>query len=278
MYYHDQLVPTGELSSTGYTIMTNVPRSYRLGIELTAGLKPFSFLDWNFTVTLSRNKITDFISYYTDYDTVTWEGTYKSRDFDSALLDFQGVEHVELAEQFREVGRHEVNDARGQSLVGRQAGALADGGLGPVDVATAQFGEPASRGDDRQQERERLSKLLSAEGDLETLRWRLVNGLRDGSIALDHPGLAEHLRTTVVNQIAIDQQGGFWHWNIFRLENGHFLTMWISFIIFFICSVAETNRAPFDLGFYRQLARDGYDVVYGSAGSILVINELAALP
>ena len=57
----------------------------------------------------------------------------------------------------------------------------------------------------RQQEHERLRRLLSAEGDLESLRWRMVNGLRDGSIALNHPGLAEHLRTTVVNQIAIDQ-------------------------------------------------------------------------
>jgi hypothetical protein len=32
-----------------------------------------------------------------------------------------------------------------------------------------------------------------------------VHGLRDGSIPLDMPGLAEHLRATVVNQIAIDQ-------------------------------------------------------------------------
>jgi iron complex outermembrane receptor protein len=80
MYYHDQLVPTGELSNTGYTIMTNVPRSYRLGIELTAGLKPVSFLNWNLSMTLSRNKITDFTGYYTDYDTVTWEGVYKSKD------------------------------------------------------------------------------------------------------------------------------------------------------------------------------------------------------
>ena len=57
----------------------------------------------------------------------------------------------------------------------------------------------------RQQEQERLRSLTAADGDLESLRWRLVNGLRDGSIPLDHPGLAEHLRAAVVNQIAIDQ-------------------------------------------------------------------------
>lgn len=57
----------------------------------------------------------------------------------------------------------------------------------------------------RQRELERLRGLLAADGDLESLRWRLVQGLRDGSIPLDLPGLAEHLRATVVNQIAIDQ-------------------------------------------------------------------------
>lgn len=50
-----------------------------------------------------------------------------------------------------------------------------------------------------------LKALLGTEGDLATLRWRLVNGLRDGSIALDHSGLARHLRQTVVAAVGIDQ-------------------------------------------------------------------------
>jgi aminoglycoside phosphotransferase (APT) family kinase protein len=54
-------------------------------------------------------------------------------------------------------------------------------------------------------EQQRLTNFLGADDDLEALRWRLVEGLREGSIALDLPGLAEHLRATVVNQIAIDQ-------------------------------------------------------------------------
>ena len=37
------------------------------------------------------------------------------------------------------------------------------------------------------------------------LRWQLANGLRDGSLSLDNCALQEHLRHTVVNQIAIDQ-------------------------------------------------------------------------
>jgi aminoglycoside phosphotransferase (APT) family kinase protein len=57
----------------------------------------------------------------------------------------------------------------------------------------------------RRLETERLKALLGREDSLGELRWELVNGLREGRIGLDHPGLAEHLRTTVVNQIAIDQ-------------------------------------------------------------------------
>ena len=37
------------------------------------------------------------------------------------------------------------------------------------------------------------------------LRWRLVHALRDGSMPLDAPGLAEYLRTSVAHQVAIDQ-------------------------------------------------------------------------
>ena len=54
-------------------------------------------------------------------------------------------------------------------------------------------------------EHERLCRLFESDESLETLRSRLCDGLRDGSIALDRPGLAEHLRTTAANQLAIDQ-------------------------------------------------------------------------
>jgi iron complex outermembrane receptor protein len=79
MLYDDQLVPTGELSNTGYSIMTNVKKSYRLGIEISAGIKPFKFLAWDFNLTKSRNKILDFIEYYIDYNTSDWSEEYKSK-------------------------------------------------------------------------------------------------------------------------------------------------------------------------------------------------------
>jgi iron complex outermembrane receptor protein len=59
--------------------MTNVKRSYRNGLEITAGLKPLSFVEWKMNLALSSNKISDFTEYYVDYDTATGESEYKSK-------------------------------------------------------------------------------------------------------------------------------------------------------------------------------------------------------
>jgi len=80
MMYKDQLVPTGELSDVGYPIMTNVDKSYRLGLELMAAVKPAEFIDWNLNMTLSRNRILNFTEYYVDYNTSDWSEEYKSNE------------------------------------------------------------------------------------------------------------------------------------------------------------------------------------------------------
>jgi aminoglycoside phosphotransferase (APT) family kinase protein len=53
-------------------------------------------------------------------------------------------------------------------------------------------------------EMRRLKSLLDSDGELDALRWELVNQLRKG-LALDTPGLAEHLRQTVAGQLMVDQ-------------------------------------------------------------------------
>ena len=59
--------------------MTNVEKSYRTGIEMMLGIKPSDFLTWNLNFTLSRNRIRDFVEYYTDYNTTNWSSEYKSK-------------------------------------------------------------------------------------------------------------------------------------------------------------------------------------------------------
>ena len=54
------------------------------------------------------------------------------------------------------------------------------------------------------QEHTRLQDLLGQQGELDDLRWELVNRLRT-NMPLNTPGLAQHIRQTVAGQLAIDQ-------------------------------------------------------------------------
>ncbi len=80
MYYHNQLIPTGQKSNVGYDIMTNVNKSYRAGIELVAAWKILSSLRWDANATFSRNRIHNFIEYSTYYS--NWNET--TQEFDTS--------------------------------------------------------------------------------------------------------------------------------------------------------------------------------------------------
>ena len=68
MRYRDQLVQTGELSDIGEALTTNIPDSYRTGIELTAAVDPVSWLTLEANAALSRNRLLDFDEYVEDWD------------------------------------------------------------------------------------------------------------------------------------------------------------------------------------------------------------------
>ncbi|MBR8537355.1 TonB-dependent receptor [Carboxylicivirga sediminis] len=63
MLYDDQLVPTGEKNNVGADIMTNVKDSYRTGVELVWGAKITKGLSWDANLSLSANKIKNFVEY-----------------------------------------------------------------------------------------------------------------------------------------------------------------------------------------------------------------------
>jgi len=68
MNYKDQLVLTGKVNQIGEPLTSNVPDSYRTGIELVADVHILPCLDWNGNLTLSRNKIKNYTEYVTVYD------------------------------------------------------------------------------------------------------------------------------------------------------------------------------------------------------------------
>ncbi len=69
MLYKDQLVLTGEINDVGSPVMTNVPESYRAGIEMVCGYKATQWLTWEGNATFSRNRILDFVAWVDDWDT-----------------------------------------------------------------------------------------------------------------------------------------------------------------------------------------------------------------
>ena len=81
MRYRDQLVQTGELSDIGEALTTNIPDSYRLGAELTAGWNVTRWLSLEANAALSRNRLLDFDEYVEDWD----NGTRKIHYADAPL-------------------------------------------------------------------------------------------------------------------------------------------------------------------------------------------------
>ncbi len=84
MYYINQLVMTGEINNVGTPINTNVPESYRRGIELMFGIKPYTNISWQSNLTVSQNKIVSFTAFFDDWD--TWSQVAK--DYSNSDISF----------------------------------------------------------------------------------------------------------------------------------------------------------------------------------------------
>jgi iron complex outermembrane receptor protein len=65
------LVLTGKINDVGSYTRTNVAQSYRRGIEIEAGALLHKLIRWNGNLTLSENKVKNYIEYYDTYDTFT---------------------------------------------------------------------------------------------------------------------------------------------------------------------------------------------------------------
>ena len=72
MDYTNQFVQTGAVSDIGEALTTNIKDSYRIGVELQAGVNATKWLTIEANAALSRNKIKDFDEYVENWD--DWEG------------------------------------------------------------------------------------------------------------------------------------------------------------------------------------------------------------
>lgn len=91
--------------------------------------------------------------------------------------------------------------------------------------------------------------------------------------------------TMSLREVVAQQAGGFWHWNILKLTANPLMP--VTFLVFFICMLAETNRAPFDMaeaeselvaGAFTEYAGMGFGVFFmAEYANVLVGCSLATI-
>jgi iron complex outermembrane receptor protein len=84
MGYRDQLVLTGKVNDVGAYTRSNIDRSYRMGIELQGTFRPTNWFQLSGNMTLSENKVLDFVEYIDDYDA----GGQIKRQYDKTDISF----------------------------------------------------------------------------------------------------------------------------------------------------------------------------------------------
>ena len=84
MDYKDQFVQTGQQSDIGEKLTTNIKRSYRMGIELSAGCNVTPWLSLEGNAALSQNKVKDF----DEYASVNWDDDWRVIHYDNSTLAF----------------------------------------------------------------------------------------------------------------------------------------------------------------------------------------------
>ena len=92
-------------------------------------------------------------------------------------------------------------------------------------------------------------------------------------------------RTMNLNEIVAQQAGGFWSWNFLNVKASPLMP--VIFIFFFICMLAETNRAPFDMaeaeseliaGAFTEYSGMGFGVFFmGEYANIVIGCSLATI-
>ena len=118
MLYKDQLVLTGKINDVGSYTRTNVPNSYRLGIELQGGIRFNHWLSAVGNVTLSRNQIKHFTEYYDNYDSTAQKAVpHNNTDIAfspaivaSGMLNIIPCSNVEISLPAKYVGRQYLDN------------------------------------------------------------------------------------------------------------------------------------------------------------------------
>jgi iron complex outermembrane receptor protein len=125
MNYKDQLVLTGQINDVGAYTRTNIPKSYRAGIELQGGIKFASWVNVSANLAISKNKVKDFTEYIDDYDNGGQKiNTYQSADIalspnivGGATINFLPTQKLELTLLSKYVSKQYLDNTQNNQRV-----------------------------------------------------------------------------------------------------------------------------------------------------------------
>jgi len=137
MLYHNQLVLTGALNDVGNQIRSNVPDSYREGLEFDGRLKFNEQLAWTFSATWSSNKVRNFQASFTNYDdntvvtnaTGTTDISFSPSLIGASELSFRPFKNSEVAFISKYVSRQYLDNTSN----------IDPAGFGPADAASNRY-------------------------------------------------------------------------------------------------------------------------------------------
>ncbi len=123
MLYRNQLVLTGKINDVGAYTRTNIPHSYRAGIELQGKYNFTKWLSVQGNLTLSENKIRNFTEYIDDYDNGGQQEKFYSKTdisfspavISAASLDIKPVKGAELKLMGKYVSRQYLDNSSQRS-------------------------------------------------------------------------------------------------------------------------------------------------------------------
>ena len=123
MYYFNQLVLTGQINDVGSYTRTNVPHSYRLGIELEAGAVLNKWINISGNLSVSRNKVSSYIEYIDNYDNggqnaVLHKNTnisFSPSVIASASINFLPIQNLELSLLSKYVGKQYMDNSQNET-------------------------------------------------------------------------------------------------------------------------------------------------------------------
>ena len=123
MNYQDQLVLTGQINDVGSYTRINVPKSYRLGIELQGGIILSKQFQVSGNLTLSKNKIKSYTEYVDNWDTGD-QNPFAHQNTDIAFspsvvagmtLSWNPINNLEISLLNKYVGKEYLDNAQSEN-------------------------------------------------------------------------------------------------------------------------------------------------------------------